>query len=341
MENVSWPDIANSASAPYINNVLVPQSSSCTNMFIVPGTFGSLPQYLYLEAGTNFGINDSNDPVTHHIASTNHLVIQLQNAGITWRAYAESISGTNCPTSPNGLYAVNHNPFAYFDDIYLNAANCTNHIRPYSELARDLTNHSVARYNFIIPNLCSDMHNSTGCATADRIRNGNDWLAAEIPKLLASQAYSNRGAIIITWDEGTANVAGPFGTLVLSPLAKGGGYRNPNRFDHNATFRTLQEIFHVPLLYAANSAPSLSDLFQPTIEVSPPSLTSNRLFQFTVSGLVSNKSNFFQFTTNLPGTNAVAWVNLFTNMVATNRFTFIDTNSSNAPRRFYRVVESY
>src|SRR5206468_12106702 len=102
MENVSWPDLVGGTNAPYIKNVLVPQSSYASNMFIVPGTFGSLPQYLYLEAGTNFGINDSNDPVTHHIASTNHLVIQLQNAGISWRAYMESITGTSCPTSPSG-----------------------------------------------------------------------------------------------------------------------------------------------------------------------------------------------------------------------------------------------
>jgi hypothetical protein len=127
---------------------------------------------------------------------------------------------------------------------------------------------------------------------------------------------------------------------VLSPFAKGGGYRMTNRLDHNATFRTLQEIFHVPLLFAANTAPSLSDLFKPALQISPPTFRSNS-FQFTVTGLVSNKSNFFQFTTNLPTTNPVTWVNLLTNVVATNRFNFIDTNASNSPRRFYRVVESY
>src|SRR5436189_3516169 len=158
MENVSWPDIVGSTNAPYIKNVLVPQSSCATNMFIVSGTFGSLPQYLWLESGTNWGVtSDSSDPAAHHFATTNHLVIQLQNAGISWKAYQESISGTTCPTSSSGLYAAYHNPFVYFDDIYLDAANCTNHIRPYTELARDLSNNTVARYNFITPDLCNDM----------------------------------------------------------------------------------------------------------------------------------------------------------------------------------------
>src|SRR5439155_11310735 len=99
MENVSWSDIAGSTNAPYINNFLLPQSSYASNMFIVPGTFGSLPQYLWLESGTNWGVlNDSNDPASHHFSTSNHLVIQLQNAGISWKSYQESISGTNCPT---------------------------------------------------------------------------------------------------------------------------------------------------------------------------------------------------------------------------------------------------
>src|SRR5205814_653615 len=132
-----------------------------------------------------------------------------------------------------------------------------------------------------------------------------------------SQAYSNQGAIFISWDEGTANVGGPFGTLVLSQFAKGGGYRMTNRLDHTATFRTLQEIFHVPFLYAANNATSLSDLFKPTIELSAPGFTTNGLLQFTANGIVPGKSNYFQFATNFSATNPVAWTSLLTNVLST------------------------
>src|SRR5256885_3620186 len=34
----------------------------------------SLPNYLWLEAGTNFGILDDNDPSSNHQSSTSHLV---------------------------------------------------------------------------------------------------------------------------------------------------------------------------------------------------------------------------------------------------------------------------
>jgi phospholipase C len=329
MENVTWSNILGSASAPYINNTLLPMSSYADNMFIAPNTFGSLPQYLWLEAGTNFGINDSNDPGSHHVNTTNHFVLQLERAGLTWKAYQENINGMTCPTASSGLYAAFHNPFVYFDDIYTNSTRCSNHIRPYLELARDLTNNAVARYNFITPNLSNDMHNATG----DRIRNGDNWLAAEIPKILASPAYSNNGAIFITWDEGTGNVAGPFATIVLSKWAKGGGYRMTNRMDHASTLRTMQEIFRVPFLYAASNALSLAPLFKPTIELKAPTLTSTG-FVFTVTGLATNRSNFFQFSTNF-----IAWSNLLTNVLTTNTFRFTDTNTSTS-QRFYRITES-
>jgi phosphatidylinositol-3-phosphatase len=341
MENVSWPDIVGTTNAPFLKNVLLPQSACATNMFIVPNTFGSLPQYLWLESGTNWGVaTDSSDPGSHHFATTNHLAIQLQNAGIAWKAYQESISGTNCPTVSSGLYAAFHNPFIYFDDIYLNPSNCNYHIRPYTEFGRDLTNNTLARYNFITPNLCDDMHGGSGCP-ANRILAGDTWLSTEVPKIMSSEAYRNNGAIIITWDEGTANVAGPFGTMVISPLAKTGGYSISNRLDHTATFRTIQEIFHVPLLFAAKTGTNLSDLFKPAIQITATALTTNRAIQFTADGLVPGKTNYFQFTTNLTLTNTATWQTALTNVLSTNRFTFTDTNAPNTPRRFYRVIESY
>jgi len=65
-----------------------------------------------------------------------------------------------------------------------------------------------------------------------------------------------------------------------------------NRLDHR-DFRTLQEIFHVPLLYAAKTGTNLSDLFKPIIQLSAPVLATNQWFQFTASGIVPGKTNYF------------------------------------------------
>ena len=96
----------------------------------------------------------------------------------------------------------------------------------------------------------------------------------------------------------------------------------------------------MPFLYAANNATGLGDLFKPTIQLSALGFT-NHWLQFTVTGVVPGKTNFVQFTTNFPGTSFAAWMNLQTNVLTTNRFTFTDTNTGNAPWRFYRVIETY
>src|SRR5919201_4210740 len=83
MENVSWSHIKGSPYAPFINRTLLPMASRCENYYSPSNVANSLPNYLLLEGGTNFGITSSPDPLTTHIASTNHLVTQLRNAGIS------------------------------------------------------------------------------------------------------------------------------------------------------------------------------------------------------------------------------------------------------------------
>src|SRR5579884_3965255 len=60
MENQNWVFIQGSSSAPYINNTVLPMSSYATQYYNPPSNHPSLPNYLWLEAGTNFGISDDN-----------------------------------------------------------------------------------------------------------------------------------------------------------------------------------------------------------------------------------------------------------------------------------------
>src|SRR5216683_1935283 len=99
MENHNWtgnnsgasfgaPDIKGSGLAPYINS-LIPLRAHAEKYFNPPGNHPSLPNYLWLEAGTNFGILKDILPKQAHIRTNLHLVDLLENAGITWKAYAE------------------------------------------------------------------------------------------------------------------------------------------------------------------------------------------------------------------------------------------------------------
>ena len=97
MENHDWREIQDNPSATYINGQLLPQSSYTSQYFNPPGIHPSLPNYLWLEAGTNFGIRDDGLPSVHHQATSDHLATLLENAGISWKTYQEGITGTDCP----------------------------------------------------------------------------------------------------------------------------------------------------------------------------------------------------------------------------------------------------
>jgi hypothetical protein len=293
MENHNWtgnnagaafgdPDIKGSPLAPYANGTLLNTSAHAEQYFNPPGNHPSQPNYLGLEAGTNFGVLADTQPGQPQLNTDQHLVKLLENAGISWMAYAEPDFGSPvfdvCPLDFTFL-DVEHLAFVYFNDINLGlnpqSAECIAHVRPYYQLATDLADHTVAQYNFIVPNVCHDGHEGVSpCAAtepADNTLRGDTWLQQNVPLILQSDEYKDGGALFIIWDEAEDSGAfsdGPIGMFLLSPFAKGGGKRpfsNSIHYDHSSTLKTLQEIFNVqPLLGAAADAQTkdLSDLFK-------------------------------------------------------------------------------
>ena len=173
MENHNWSDIYQNPSAPYINQTLLPLASYAQQYYNPPGIHPSEPNYLWLEAGDNFGIANDAGPSQNHQSSQAHLVTLLSQAGISWKSYQEDIIGDVCPLTDIGLYAPKHNPMVFFDDVTDTndplSATCIAHVRPYTELATDLQQDTMPRYAFITPNLCHDMHGAGPCILEDQV----------------------------------------------------------------------------------------------------------------------------------------------------------------------------
>lgn len=332
MENSDWSKVRGSTNCPYINNTLLPQAASCESYYNPPGLHPSLPNYLWLLTGTNFGIQDDALPSINHQDSTNTLMHQLDAAGISWRCYAEGVTGTTCPDTIVGAYAPRHVPFLYFDKVLKNLTNCTSHIRPYPEIGPDLASGDVARFNFLVPNRTNDMHDPTTDRPA-ALRQGDAWLAAEMPKILNSSAYQTGGLLIVTFDEGDGSTGdGPIGALFLSPRIKSPGYVNTNFFDHSSLLRTWQDIFGVgPYLGGAAYAQDMSDLFK-TIRISRLTSVGDEL-HLTATNLIAGRTNYLLFSTAPTG----LWQTLQTNVAGDSgqTLTLPRTNTSG----FYRIVE--
>ena len=258
MENKNLIQLRGNPDAPFVNSLFT-TAASAEQYYNPPLNHPSEPNYVWMEAGDSLGIPDDNDPAINSRDTSDHLSDYLDRAGISWKAYEEDISGMDCPLVPVNLYGPKHNPFVFFDDVtgHVNATDpyCIRHIRPFAEFANDLTDYTVARYNFITPNLCNDMHS---CATPV----GDTWLKNTVTSILASSAYAEGGVIFITWDEADGG-DGPIGMFVLSQTAKA-GYSSSLHYDHSSLLKTMQEIFGVgPLLRHAGdpSVNDLSDLF--------------------------------------------------------------------------------
>ena len=217
----------------------------------------------------------------------------------------------------------------YFDDVTNtnspSSAYCVANVQPFTNLAGNLQSNAVTRYNFITPNLCDDMSGDAGCLTGNAlITQGDTWLSNTVSTIMSSQAYSNNGAIFITWDQGEGG-DGPIGMILLSPLAKGGGYNNSLYYTHSSTLLTLQEIFNVgPLLGGAANATDLSDLFVfgAQLVVSPASGLSS-------SGGAGGPFTPSSQTYTLGNTGAVAMAWSASN--TSNWLTFSATNGTLAP----------
>ncbi len=340
MENHDWSTIFGSANCPYVNKQLLPKASYATAYSNPSKIHPSEPNYLWLVAGTNFGILDDHSPATNTKRTTKHLPAQLDAAGILWKAYAEDIPGDTIPIANSGEYAVRHVPFMFFQNINTNRAYVTNHIRPFPELAADLAADHVANYNFITPNLTNDMHNLTPGSPSTRLQ-GDRWLAANVPVILASAAFKRDGLLIVTWDEGTEGAAGssgdgPIGCIVVSPQGRGGGYHNAIQYTHSDTLRTVQDVFQLqPYLGDALNARGLRDLFA-YFQIDGINATSDRI-DVRVIGTAGGKVYRLEST---DGLETPSWSVVDTKGGLSVGITLSDTRSGIDAGRYYRVVQA-
>jgi hypothetical protein len=279
MENTDAEEIyGNTGLAPYINGKLMPIAAHATNFNDLLPKLDSEPHYILMEAGTNtfhdHMFTTDRDALKskkgkNSTDSRDHLVAQMNSApvAVTWMSYQEGITAGQCPIVSFGLYAAKHNPFVFFEDVSGNPPSkknqfCIDHHKPYSAFATDLAANNLKNYVFITPNLCNDMHGDKkqcefGADDIRRIKTGNDWLQAELPRII-EWVTKNAGVIFIVWDEGHKKQKLPF--FAIGPGVKP-GHPSTVAFDHRSLVRSVEEIFGLPILPKVSKSNNFADLF--------------------------------------------------------------------------------
>jgi hypothetical protein len=304
LENHDWtqhcPDcipqqIYGNPAAPYINSLVTPGNSNAAQVSyatayyaVTTGEHPSEPNYVWSEAGTDFGVHTDNDPSTNWgnlFSSTNHLCSQLNRAGIVWKDYQEDVQYTSAAnvtsvgTRPSGTniynggteyyYAVKHNPMEFFTDTQ------NQNVYPLAQLWTDLSSNAAGRYNWILPDEYNEMHsglpngfNYQGVqyiGDQAAIAEGDNCLSTIIPNIMASSAYQDHGVIIIWSDEteSSDNTNTTLVEIIISPMAKGNAYASKLAMSHNSDLKTMDEIFGLAFQNdGVASSNDLSDMFE-------------------------------------------------------------------------------
>jgi hypothetical protein len=263
----------NADDAPYINGTLIPRYARATAFSDELSALPSEPHYLWMEAGTNAFADHTfttDDPPSaqNSTASHDHLVAQIAAAGggLDWISYQQGIGAATgaCPIQAAGFYRPRHNPFVFFQDVAGDPPSkdnpiCAAHHRELAALAADLASGNVARYVFITPDLCHDMHGASGCPNSNRTRAGDDWLAANLPPLI-DFVEKHAGVVFITWEEGDQTSTLPF--IAVGPGVKR-GYAGAVPYNHGSLLKTVEEILGLPMLATVAAVNDLGDLFAP------------------------------------------------------------------------------
>jgi hypothetical protein len=247
-ENKAYSQVIGSSNAPYINS-LANQCGLATAFYAE--AHPSLPNYIAMTSGSTQGITDDGGPSSHPL-SVPSIFSQLGTGG--WKSLEESMP-SNCYLSNSGFYAVRHNPAAYYTNI---RTDCNVQDIPLAS-----TPDISARFTFVTPDLCHDMHSSScGSDTATEVKNGDTWLSTFLPKILQSSQYqAGTTVVFITWDEDDSSASQHIPTLVVSPSTPA-GTRSGTTFNHYSMLRTAEELLGLsPFLGNAASAASMRSAF--------------------------------------------------------------------------------
>lgn len=236
-------------------------------------------------------------------------------AGLTWKSYQESLPlvGADTVNISDGLYtnntnfsailpaltppltqsdivalyAVKHNPFAYFRNVQegTDPRNSLNNIVDFESpkgLFANLASGSVPSFSFIVPNQCNDQHgrgNAGAFCNYDPsnvgtqaglnpalIQLGDAAVRRIVTSIKSSEEWrEGNNAIVVVWDENDYSQAPNTNQVMLIVDTNYGshGMQSSKRYTHFSLLKSIEAGFGLPCLNHAcdNNVAAMSNLF--------------------------------------------------------------------------------
>jgi acid phosphatase len=245
----------------------------------------SLPNYIGLIGGSTFGITKNCSPINNTCSSTQSccpipatnltIVDRLEQAGLTWKAYAEDYPiPSGCSSKTNQL------PFNYFLDINNSMTRCSRLVKANSVGAgtnlgnpdlflKDLgSTFTASNFMWLSPTSCDQWHHLCSAGPSQ----GDNYLSSVVPRILSSAVFTmQRAALFIVEDEGTNTSPGagtcPIGSgdcvyaMWAGPQVKR-GYMCGASYSHYSFLSTLESNWGLDNLTSNDgSARPMNELF--------------------------------------------------------------------------------
>jgi phosphatidylinositol-3-phosphatase len=290
-ENTSLSQL-NAKDSPYQLGTLKPAAAWFTDYWGL--SHWSTSNYVGMTSGTFSACDQADEkPATCHHPGQGNLFSEMNLAGVSWKAWNESMPGP-CwlvdagKSADRNSYRPKHNPALYFDDIVGSTsgtqgtgASCLSSVVSMSSSASaaSLPNDTAAfdaalasgalpRFNLVLPNMCEDGHDNCK-PQGNPIRQFDDFLAREVPRIMASPAWTPGSIVVVTYDEGQDG--GPGKAVKFAggniPFLVLGGAVHPATYTqtttHYALLRTLEDGLGIPThAGAAATAPTLGSIWK-------------------------------------------------------------------------------
>jgi len=276
LENRRYNQVIGNSAAPFENSL----ASSCglaTSMW--GATHTSAANYLATSAGEFPATSVKGCNYAACADGNTSIYQQLDTAGLSWKAYEESMPSA-CDKSSAAPYKIGHNPPVFYTGI--SSAECqakdvgvADLTAPSGAFWNDLQAGTLPALSWITPNTSNDGENSCGGNCALSI--ADTWLQNFVGLVAGSAQYQSGSTVIfVTYDEGwgpdatagencaseTADLGGqqpschvPFFVVYPGTVP---GTQDTAFFDHYSVTRTVEDFFALSYLAHAGDAQTAS-----------------------------------------------------------------------------------
>jgi len=273
MENKGYTNIVGSPNAPFTNS-LINAYGFADNYYAL--THGSLPNYYPIIGGDNFGITYNCATACIDVSKDATLPGQLDDAGLTWKSYAQGLTPGGNPLVSEGEYAFDETGFPAYQFIFDDPAYAKEHIVPLEQMAIDLQSKDTApSYAWFAADEANNGEGPVDGITGAlkfalnqldpqhqyNVKALDAYLAETVPTIMNSNAWKSDEAsvIVVTFDEDNNNTSLGFGnegnhivTVVIPNQAAIDGGMRPGHFlatdqyNHYSLLRTIEESLGLP-----------------------------------------------------------------------------------------------